>query len=394
MDASKKIYQKLGVGIVFLYLLFYPFGQLLRFNFQLTSEEIPIHAVDIIALISIPLIIVARSKKPNIDRAIKSFLIIAFFSNVLSLYFFPLNEVLVNSLYLLRIFAYYSFFVLVWNLIVRKALDKKILYAGLISLSVFAAIFGWIQYFWLPDLTSLKYIGWDDHLYRLVGTYLDPGFTGIILVMGFLLVSNLFLQEKGKYQLVIAFFLFISVLFTYSRASYLALLLGMFTLAWLKKKKKLLTLMVLAFIFIVPLLPRPKSEGARLERTQSVYARLNNYRQTFSIISEYPLFGVGFNNICSARIEMFGGSNDSHACSGADSSLLFVTATTGVLGLITFLYMGLKVFNSINFDLYRNTFLTLAFTIVGHSFFVNSMFYPWVMGFMAILFACAIKEHT
>ena len=38
--------------------------------------------------------------------------------------------------------------------------------------------FGILQYALVPDLRSLHILGWDDHLNRLAGSFLDPNFTG------------------------------------------------------------------------------------------------------------------------------------------------------------------------------------------------------------------------
>ena len=46
------------------------------------------------------------------------------------------------------------------------------------------------NYFIFPDVRSLAVDQWDPHYYRLVGSLLDPGFTGIILV--------LFFSDKNK----------------------------------------------------------------------------------------------------------------------------------------------------------------------------------------------------
>ena len=94
--------------------------------------------------------------------------------------------------------------------------------------------------------------GWDDHLYRLIGTFLDPGFTAIILVFGFLTSLAYYLKPaapkggfKNKYFLLISIFLFVSILFTYSRAGYIALIVGMGIYY-----RKQLWLIVLSFVFL------------------------------------------------------------------------------------------------------------------------------------------------
>ncbi len=393
MAVAKRVYQNIGVKLVFLFFLVFPFGQLIYLKVYILDRLITIRPIDVIALFSTLLFILCKARKPQIAKTFSGFLVVSVFSTILSFYFFPIRQVLVNSLYLLRLFSYFSFFVLIWNLISGKKIAKEPLYLSLISVSAFTSIFAWIQYFWIPDLTSLKYIGWDDHLGRLIGTFLDPGFTGIVLTLGFLLAATLYFEKKNNFLIVLAVFFLVSILFTYSRASYIAVFAGGAALLFFLKSKVLITLIFLLFVISLPFLPRTKGEGVRLERTQSVYARLSNYRQTVSIFKNSPLFGVGFSNVCIARISLFGGQSSSHSCSGSDSSLLFVLATSGVIGLITFLFLTLRILTSVKKDLYGISFVISSTTLFVHSLFVDSLFYPWVMGWMAILLATAVKEY-
>ena len=141
-------------------------------------------------------------------------------------------------------------------------------------------------------------------------------------------------------------------------------------------------------LILIPLLPRPPGEGVKLERLHSVYAKAQNFSETVTIISKNPLFGVGFNNICAARIRYIGDPGyKSHACSGSDSSLLFVAATTALVGLLVFLYMAYKIIKSISRNVYGVSFLACSGALFVHSLFVHSLFYPWVMGWMGMLVA-------
>jgi len=102
---------------------------------------------------------------------------------------------------------------------------------------------------------------------------------------------------------------------------------------------------------------------------------------------------VGFNNICEARVLLFTEKRESHSCSGSDSSLLLVAATTGLSGLMVFLFMGYKLTNMIKNDFYGTSFKALSTALFVHSFFVNSLFYPFVMGFMGLVLSCAYSDR-
>ncbi len=146
-------------------------------------------------------------------------------------------------------------------------------------------------------------------------------------------------------------------------------------------------MIIVSLIFLIVIaLPRPSSEGVKLERLYSIEARLINFKETMFIWSKSPVFGVGYNNTCLGRnIFVKQELLLSHSCSGSDSSILLVLATTGIVGLIVFGYMGIKVVRSLPKNSYSVLFLSCLSALLIHSVFVNSLFYPWVMGWMGIL---------
>ena len=76
----------------------------------------------------------------------------------------------------------------------------------------------------IPDIKPLFSLGWDMHLFRLVGTFMDPAFLSIIIVLGSVIAINYYLTFHKKHYLLIILFLLISLAFTYSRAGYFAYL--------------------------------------------------------------------------------------------------------------------------------------------------------------------------
>ncbi|MEK7550905.1 MAG: O-antigen ligase family protein [Patescibacteria group bacterium] len=353
--------------ILFTFLILFPFGQIIKIGI--------VNPIDIVVGAGALWAILKKNKHPSVFKYFNNFLYVVSFSYIVSIFLIKEIDLVYGLLYLVRLVAYFYFFTLVSNF-----KNKKLLLNSLLSLSIFSAIFGWIQYFLYPDVRALIYYGWDDHLYRMVGTFLDPTFLGLILVLGSILA---FYQKK-----YLAFgFLAFSILFTYSRASYLALLIPSF---FVFKKLKYYLLFVICLLIIVIFLPKKAGEGVRLERTSSIVARLESYGATFSVFKESPLFGVGFNNICLAKDKNF----SSHSCSGSESSLLFLLATTGVVGFVSFVYFVFKVGGSLS----RNsTFYILHSTFIAifvHSLFSNSLFYPWIMGYLMILLAITLKREV
>ena len=390
MVDSKKTASKL---IVFLYLIIFPFGQLLRFNLNLLSQSISVQPIDLIAGFSLVYLLFKKTDKPAIYRTLKGIFAYLTFSLFVSLAIFNFQSGILGILYFIRILFYTSFFLLIYDLVKSKNNLKDIIYNSLIVILVFVGIFGWIQYFLYPDLRSFIIWGWDDHLFRLVGTFLDPGFTSIFLVFGFLFSLYKYLRTKNKYLILLLIFFFITLGLTYSRAGYLALLAGISVILIIKKQVKWLIMLVLALGIMIFLLPRPSSEGVKLERAFSILLRINNYKETVMIWQNSPLFGVGYNNLCFARNKFIGETNYlSHSCSGSDSSILTLLATTGLLGLIFFIEFIKKVVMSLDLKSYGTAFLACSAALFVHSLFVNSLFYAWMMGIMAILLAISIKE--
>ncbi len=332
--------------ILFAFLVIFPFGQIIRIGI--------FHPLDIIVGIGAAYAIIKRLPKPAVFKYFSNFLLIAAFTWVLGATFY-------GFLYLIRLAAYFYFFVLVWNF-----KNRKLLLNSLLSLSLVSAIFGWVQYFWFPSFKPFMIWGWDEHLYRIAGTFFDPAFLALILVFGIILSK----------KWLITLFLMLTLAFTYSRAAYLAFLAAMFF------QKRFILIFV--FLLLIFFLPRPAGEGVMLERTASITNRLDGYKQTLNIFEQTPLFGVGYNNLCLAKNSDF----SNHACSGSDSSLLFILATTGVVGFISFIYLIIMLFQHTAYSILHITLIA----VLIHSFFSNSIFYPWVLGWLIVLLGSEIKR--
>lgn len=389
VSAKERLYKRL----IFVYLVLFPFGQILRTSISLYGRNIRLHPVDFVALIIFLLWIFEKSRRPKIYTWIKALVVTSVFSLLFSLSLFQLEEIYVGAMYLVRVFAYISVFLISWDVVREKAQLKSNLFMSLIAVSLATAIFGWIQYFLYPDLRSLAAYGWDDHYFRLIGTFLDPGFTSIILVFGLLASLAKYHRVKSKRLVFLSAFFLITIAFTYSRAGYLATLGGLLTLLYLKGKIRVFLVSVVVFILSILILPKPGGEGVNLGRTTSIFARVANYSETLQIFKKSPVFGVGFNNLCIYRERYLGYlSTDAHSCGGADSSLLFILAVTGILGLFVFAGLAIYLVKNVSSNTFGLTLLASMSAVFIHSFFHNSLFYPWVMGYFAILSAIGLKK--
>jgi O-antigen ligase len=232
----------------------------------------------------------------------------------------------------------------------------------------------------------MKTLGWDDHYFRITSFLLDPGFAGIVLVLGLVIAL-----QKRRLPLILGFIM--TILLTYSRASYLAAMAGCGYLL-LRKIRVQNTVKILAIILLsLFFLPRPAGEGVNLLRTRSISARALNYAQTFEIIETNPLFGIGFNNICFAKHKLDPGLKSVNSCSGADNSFLFVLATTGLVGGVIFIHEILKLVKGTSHDEFGEIFKGSGVALLTHSFFSNTIFYISTMAWFAILIAISRGAH-
>ncbi len=365
--------------IFFATLIVFPFGQLFKIG-QVNIFDALIVLLAIVTLLQKP-------KFPNWYKYFFYFILVCLFSLLFNYQLFELKSVL----YLIRLASYSLVAVFIYNHLNDKDKLFKQLLGGveieikLIWLSLASAVFGWLQYLIWPDLTFLKYLGWDDHLLRMVGTFLDPTYLGLILVLGVILAL------KNKMYLAVMF-LSLSVLFTYSRSSYLILFV-VFLFDYVKNNEILLLrskkfLLLNSLFLIIFLLPKNIGEGTTLTRTVSGNSKLINYIETIEIIKKSPVLGVGFNNICKAREVYLGDTNtESHGCNGADSSILFLIAITGVVGLILFGNFIIKIPAS-------HTLVASLTVVLIHSLFVNSLFYPHIMFWLFALFGLETKGDS
>lgn len=286
----------------------------------------------------------------------------------------------VGFLYWLR-YAVYSFSFTAFAILTTSNLRRHFFTFLAFSTSLICLL----QYLFFPDVRFLQVAEWDPHYFRVVGPFLDPGFTGLILV--FILIWLNFRRFRNR----LVYFLlwaaaYLSFALTYSRSSYLAFVLSQAYISYLQKSAKRFLLILLLFGLTLLLLPRPGGEGVKLERTSSTAARIINWQQSFTVFTDHPFLGIGFNAYRYAQ-KTYGfldnlGWLKSHAGAGADSSLLFVAATTGILGLTAYLFfLG---------SLWRSSSPVLKCSLVAlffHSFFLNSQFYPPVLFWLAVLIA-------
>lgn len=325
---------------------------------------------------------------------ILSFIGVCIMSIAVNAYRFTMSELLISALYGVRWMGYASLFILVFKLPQRPIWWLWALYGfGLVVASL-----GLIQYMWYPYLRNLSYLGWDPHLYRVFSTMFDPNFAAILFVCTFLLGIYLWTQTKRTWLIVVGeIVVFTALLLTYSRSGYLALLSSGVVVAMVSKYKRVMGILCVVFIGVLFILPHKDGEGVKLLRTVSTVARIGNWQRGGELIRDAPVFGHGFNTL--RYVQRAKGWVDdsvmvSHAGAGLDSSIEFVWATTGVLGLGVYIWIWYEIFKMLQRVMKKKKYTILGIigiatcvAVLVDSQFSNSLFYPQVMAWMWILTA-------
>lgn len=381
--------KSLFILIIFLF----AFGEVIRIPFA--GLSIKLIDVGIAALTAYWVLFgVKNLKKIKIDKKrgipMLIFFAAALLSLVLNARFLNINELFVSSLYLTRWVAYAS---IIFIIPMFDNSFKKIIIKLLIFIGIFIVVLGYIQYLFYPNLRNLYYLGWDEHLYRLFSTFLDPNFAGAFFVLYFLFVLNILIDSLKKQARFFSFsiglillFTLIAIFLTYSRSALLMLITGSFVFLFLNTKKTFAILIVVVFLSVTVLLPKAyKTEGTNFFRIASSQARLDSAKQAIEIFKEDPLFGVGFNAYRYAKDRhgfTFGDWEESHADAGTDNSFLFLLATVGITGFIAYLYMWFKI---LKINIRSKLLIVSVVAIFVDSLFVNSLFYSFLMFWIWIL---------
>ena len=231
-------------------------------------------------------------------------------------------------------------------------------------------ILGFIQYLFLPDLRFLIYSGYDDHLYRLTSTILDPAFTGLIFVFNL----NYYLWQKNKNWAAIILFA-IGLLLTFSRASYLAFLISSLFIFFIDKNnnKKAIILTLIFFFISLPFLPKQSGgDGVNLLRTTSAEARISNDQEILQSMSDKDwLIGQGLFIPNQNRQVAKNIPSHSHF---ADNLIVFLLSNLGIFGSLLFLLITTY---SLKHSKKENLFLVSS--LLTHTMFNNGITQSFVV---------------
>lgn len=362
-------------------LLSFPLGQLSNIPLPFVDAKIYYHDI----LILIYIICNSKNMLPLIKKypyfigfASISFLSLSINSASFSL---TISQLLVSAAYLIRYLTYIIFGLLIINY--QQSKKSKITIKTYIYFSFsISLLLGFIQFIFMPNLEWLFPLGWDRHLYRLAGPWLDANFTGLIysLFFNWLLFQTKFSKKPNYFQYFLLFTSLIAIFLTYSRSTYLSLIVTLLILAIQKAKIRPFIFGILSLFLLIPFLPMKFGESTKLLRTSTIKSRLVNYQQSAELIENKPLFGYGFNTLRYTNTKHQTPNTKynprSNSASGLDNSLLFTFAVVGTLGSVFFFLMWKEILS----PYLANPFILSSIILITvHGMFQLSWFYPWVI---------------
>lgn len=269
-------------------------------------------------------------------------------------------------------------------------------------IGIVISLIGILQFVFLPDLRFLQYQNWDDHLNRITFPYLDPSFTGIILLI-FAILN--FIKTDGHQFVknnIILFLELIAIFLTFSRATWLVTvlisLIYLFTDIKNFKKKIILliagfsTISIIAVIYVI-FNSSFISYGNRIVRKETILARFTSIKKGIQIWQKNKVFGIGFNNYKTYQLKhnyFVKNSINNKGEASIENSYIFVLASGGIIGFISYLFWILNMLHISKRKSYRFSmcFKYMLFSIFIGSLFNNIFFYPFILliVFLAINF--------
>lgn len=390
-----------------LLIVFFPIAEVGRIQFS-NGVAISLNDILLAVLIIVWAVSLFRKKKSleksQLFKPIVAFSVIALVSLLLNLTNLSFDRFLISFLYLARWVSYALLY------FVFKEFDAKfklrISYVLLFS-GFLVVLLGFVQYFFYPSLRNLYYLGWDEHLYRLFSSFLDPNFAGAFFALFFLFSISFipdFIKDKKwlRFSIVstVAVLTLGALYLTYSRSALIMLIVSVVAYLYLINKKRFVVFILLGILLSIFILPKSfQTEGTNFLRSASSKARVEGVKEALMVIQKNPIYGVGFNAYRYARNQQgLSGPNwqISHGAAGTDNSFLFVLATTGVIGFAVFLWLLYKIFSLGLINIKKNklsvVLLSLIAGLIFNSLFINSLFYVLILEWVWIM--SALTENS
>jgi O-antigen ligase len=345
-------------------------GQLGRISFF--NQQVNIYLYEIFLIFSLFTLFLECRFQPikeawKNNKSVFVFFAILIISLFLDFAKYKLFENIIGIIYLSRLLLYFLYFFYLKFYISKKPEFTKIIKNGLIGIAILIVASTLVQYFLYPDLRNLIYQGWDPHLYRTFGVFFDTSISAAIFGLIFLINDQLII--KCIYLILIAL--------SFSRSTYLGLICTTLFLFLPQKQFKKIFLFLILFIGMIFFIPKPNGEGVNLKRLYSIESRIEDYRKGIDLWKKKPLIGYGYN-----RIRYIKKSDSIHSGAGFNSSFLTILVSSGIIGLIAFIWTlwGFRRDSKIA--------MTLIIFLSIVSLFDNVLLHPFILFLFFISLAC------
>jgi O-antigen ligase len=292
-----------------------------------------------------------------------------------------------------------------------SVLPASKLYVSVYLRYMLAAAFGMLLvgvmlYVLLPNFAAFANFGWDPHIGRLSGSWLDPNYFGSFIAI-------LVVAAIGKERSVAAAWRWpliatvvmgsVALWFTVSRSALLTLLVGFAVVFWFSSiRSKVLMIIIAAVLLIIPGRLQDRvadsasfvdagTSGATqeqlIEADPTANARQVSWTTALSIFAKQPVTGSGYGYYEQAAIRNGLIESTTRGTASSDSSILTILATTGIVGLAAFIWLvWVFIFSlwSKRSNYFGLALATLCALIVGSTFnnlWLYPLFFPlWIIG--------------
>jgi putative inorganic carbon (HCO3(-)) transporter len=297
----------------------------------------------------------------------------------------------------------------------RKYVFSKKHINYLMASSCIVTLYGIFQYFGLDPIPrdSIR-MNWQSRAFSTMG---NPNFLGAYLTLILPIASYIYIQSKENYKILFPSIIYLGLLTTMTRGSWLGSFVAICFLSYflIKDKENHKNLLKLFFVFaVITVLMNIQSGGRVIGRfltigneAQNVFtqgeayerggaSRIFIWKRVLVLIKERPLFGYGIETLDIAFIQRFLGDILSYfgglrLIDKAHNEFLHIAVSSGIPALMAYLYfIGYiikKVFSNINENKIILPLLSSVIAYLVQSFFnisvVSVVYIFWI--FLGIL---------
>lgn len=335
------------------------------------------------------------------------FLAIIFFSLIYS----PEREQ--GIFYALRYIVLIAMTYLIYNS-VNTYKELKVICYSMISVSVLIALYNILDIYSNPEVLAFNYVNKGAKLLRSSGAETDPNIFASNYFLPLMILATLIGNSQNKRNKIILFSLFLiiifSVLFTYSRSSWVSIFFGLLITIFVQRKYS-----IISYSLIILLLVFVGSDGFRSlffsiwDRVLDIFAgssddsskfRIILFKTAFLIWLDSYTFGIGYQGFSTAfqkyySVQQTAGVYEPH------NEYYMVLSELGTIGFIVFVWMLWKIikqgWHTINLDIANNQNFSFSLGIFS-SFIAYLIFFQFLGGMhlhslfminIGLLFTCS-----